>query len=372
MVESASVWQALSNLILWLLIYKVYAPARSVSYKFSIDRRWLGHLLILTFCLFPFFGGDYFHYKDDFYEFQRGAYISLEPFYQWILRNTSLGSYTIFRLNIWGIALILLACTYRNLGYSRHLVWFIFGICYLPMFSYARVSLSISLILFGISYIVIHKDNKHILYLIVGLMCIASSEFFHRTAVIGIVAAIASFFLISAGRKTIICFLLLIPFATIILGSILNYISSLDLGLDMFISSKHISEYLDADQQNILGDGWGERIGIIFTRFPLFISILLYLKLVFNGKYLLLTTLERAFASYSFIIITIALLFLVDLGFNTYTLHYRTLNFAMPAIAVFLAAVWRQGFHRRLLKFIVTTSSIGAVYTLIYSIYCAL
>lgn len=372
MINTATFAQAFFNLLLWFLIYIVYSPAYGGNRGISKDRERIGYLLIFVFCLFPFWGGDYFHYREDYYDFLQGAYLSLEPIYKWIILNMSCGSYTLFRIIIWGSALLLLINAYKKCSKDTSLILFVFGACYLPLFSYARVSLSISLILLGLAAIVTAKGRFRFISIVVGLSCIVCAEFFHRTAIIGILTGLSSFFLINARQKTIFLIVLFVPVVTIIMRYILEYAMSLDLGLNMFISSKHIETYLDGESRNILGSGWGERVGIIFTRGSLLLSALLYVRLVSNGKFTSLSSPERLYASYAFITILIGFLFLVDLGFNTYTLHYRTLNFAMPANAVFLAAVWRHKYHKKMTTFVLSTSMIGAIYSLIYSTYCSI
>ena len=70
--ESATVLQALFDLVLWAFIPLETKKAYYPLYTLKPSYRRIGIFLILLFCLFPFWGGDYFHYQQAFFFFNRG------------------------------------------------------------------------------------------------------------------------------------------------------------------------------------------------------------------------------------------------------------------------------------------------------------
>lgn len=372
MQEIATPLQLLFDIVLWLAVVLLLWPAYNPPHTITKTKRRIGYLLLLLFCLFPFWGGDYFHYKDEFYDVLNGGYPHVEPVYQWVMFNLSFESYLLFRLIIWGGALLLLLKAYSRSSSNFDECILLFAACYLPLFSYARVSLSISLIILGLSFVVSDRGYRSIVSVFFGLTIIGCSEFFHRSAIIGIAAAIASLFLMNAKKGTIFLVIIILPLAVYLIGFALQYISDLDLDNDMFVSSQLINTYLDSTKRGTIGGGLGEVLMILLARIPLYLSAILYLKLVINGSYSSFTIAERVLSSFAFCCILLGALFLIDFGFNTNVFHYRTLNLALPANAVFLAAVYKHNFNRVFCGVVLWTTVIGVLYSLSYSLYCAI
>ncbi|MBQ8704155.1 MAG: EpsG family protein [Bacteroidales bacterium] len=370
MQESASFFQVLFNIVLWLFIYVVLKPAYMAPYTLKPAKRRLGFVLILLFCLYPFWGGDYFHYKEIFLDFQKGAGLSgQEDIYDWIFRTFGY-SYTFLRLSIWGIALLILFWAYKRTCQSIDLTLFFFGVCFLPTFSYARVSLAMSLILLGLTFIVNKGKLPKIISIVFGGGFILCSALFHKSAPIGIVMALASLFLINASKKKIVFIVLLIPLLVVALQNALNYFSIMELDADTFITDRARSTYFETDSSG--STGIGALIGTILQQGPSYLVAVLYLITAWSGRTSLFTVPERTISAYAFCITMLSLGFSLDLGYSLSVLQYRTLFFAFPANAVFLAAVHRNRIENRLFKFIFYSTIIGVGYQFIYSTYLAL
>lgn len=375
MQESASFIQVILDMALWISAVLLLKPCFKYPYLTNNTSRNISVLLVIVFCTYAFWGGDYFHYfeiyneaRHDFY-----GYFHLENVYRWIIDNVAF-TYTIFRIIVWGGALLLLIATYRRSSPNSDLCLFYFVACYLCMFSYSRTSVSIALILLGLSFLANPKSKSKLWSTILCVAIIGSSVFFHRTAVIGIVAAVAALFLRNAGKKTLIVMIIVMPLIVVAMQYVLDYFMLMDLDEDAYVSARHRDRYMlsTSGRGRAVVGGIGERISAYLTRIPLYLSGVLFIHMLASGKFRLFSKTEKIISAFAFTTVLIALCFLIDLGYNTFTLHYRTLNFAMPANAVFLAAVHRLGFNNKILKFIFWLSVLGQFYNLAYSAYCAL
>ena len=369
--DSATFIQVVFNLVLWVILFALMKPACAFPYSLNVQRRSIAIIGILLFCLFPYFGGDYFNYNEIFVYLKVGRDVSIEEVYKLIIKNCGY-SYTFFRLIIWGVAVFFTLTAYKRLEVSFDLALFFFVAFYLPWFSYARVSLAMALIIFGLSLISRPIKRKKVLSVILGLLFIGCAEYFHRSAVIGITAALGSLFLINANKRIVLIVGVFFVFMIIALRYLIIYFLSLDLSYDTFISGEQRNYYLLDSNAGSGVEGIGASIMNILTRLPLILVAFLYIIVVYKGFYRSLPISVRVISSYSFILIMIALGFSYNLGFNTYVLYYRTLNFAMIPSAVFLASLKENHIKSELFKIIYYLSLIGIVYTLVYTIYCTI
>lgn len=367
--ESATFWEVVFDLSLWLAIYASLKPVLKAPYTIlNRNQRW-AYVFILLFCLFPFFGGDYFHYILNYDAAKSGGYAHIEDIYVWFIENWCT-SYHMFRLGVWGTALLVLFTSYKYISNNIGLVLFFFGVLYLPWFSYARVSLAMALIFCGLCLCVKPINKLKKISFLFGLSIMLTSIAFHRSAFIGIVCALGSLFFGKPNRKTIIILSILFPLAIFVLTYALGLFMSLDLGYDDFISGRQRDDYLLDENTGGLAMGIGPFIMVFLTRAPMFIVAFAYIYYAFKGYFTDFTYSERIISSYSFLVILLALVFSFDLGFNTYSLYYRTLTFSHIPSAIFLSKIYLSGRSPRLYKWIYIPTIIGVLYTLVYSAYC--
>lgn len=371
MEESATFVQMFFNLILWMCIFLITQRAFRYPYINSKSNRITALLLILIFCLYPFFGGDYFHYKHMYNEYKMGGFIPLENIYKWIIEHIAF-SYLFFRLLVWGTALAILVKAYKRLDVPFDLCLALFASMFLIWFSYARVSLAMAMILLGLALVVKPYKRLPFISFVFGLCIIFCAEFCHRSAIIGILAALGSLFLINADKKKIVLIGILFPLAIFLLTNILNEFMMLDLDYDSYVSINQRDGYLGDADAGRHTRGLGELISHFLTRTPIFLTAVLYVYLIFRGKFLQMPKTVRCISSYAFIIVLIALAFSFDLGYNTYVFYYRTLTFAMIPSAVFIASVKANRLENKLTNLIIVIGVLGVFYTLIYSTYCAI
>lgn len=372
MGRSATFIEILIDIAIWLLLCYNLGYATKKPYSLPKRNRIMAYLLILLFCLFPFFGGDYFHYLTNYNNVKLGHYTHLENVYIWIIQNVGF-SYTFFRFIVWGIALLLTIKAYHRLEINSDLALAFFGIIYLPWFSYARASLAMSLIFFGISYIAKPVYRKRLLSYLLGFFCLAISVFFHRTAIIGIVCSIGGLFLRNPKKNTILIIILTFPIIVIGLKYLLNHVMSIDpVEYGNYISSRQRDDYLLGSAQGGISMGLGPYIMVFLARAPIFLWAIAYVICVFKGYFHTCAISIKIISSYAFLIVVLAAAFSIDLGYNTYVLYYRTLIFAHIPFAVFMAYLKESNYLPKYFSFVYYLSIFGVIYTLVYSAYCTL
>lgn len=365
-------WQAFFNLALWGIILFTLYPTTKYPYRLLKSRKYIGLFFILLFCLYPFFGGDYFHYMETYSDAKlKGSYYHLEDVYVWIIQNLC-NSYFQFRLIVWGCALLLIVVAYRRLETNSDLPLFYFGVFYLPWFSYARVSLAMALIFYGLSILVKPPKRFVVVGYVISLLALGSSLFFHRSAFIGIIASMGALFLRNPKKKTIFIIIAIFPVLMIILESLLNDFMSFDLGYDDYITGRLRDSYLTNENSTGLGIGIGPYISVFFTRAPLFVIAVTYVYCVIKGYFKELEKSNRIISSYAFLIVLISFIFFVNPAFNTYVLYYRTLFFAMIPSAVFLTQLKKSGKVPQLYKLVCGSTIFGVFYTLLYALYSSM
>lgn len=365
--ESLTLWQGVFNIVLWGIIVWILSPALKYPYILSKAAKFWGIVFIVLFCLFPFWGGDYFHYKEYFYEIQRGGYSKMEEVYTWIIENFGY-SYTFFRLIVWGGALFALFTAYKRVGNSFDLMLFYFGALFLPIFSYARVSVSIAFVMLGMSFV--YKPIKHFRLgsILLGFAIVACSIFFHRSAVIGIAGFLATLLLIYNSKWKTILVVLLIPVFAYLASNLLNSFFDIDFSSADEQLNRRRDDYLSGTARY---KGIGERISSLLTYLPMYLSAVAYIIQVSKKHYNTFSISERGFASFVFALMLLALVFSIDLGYNTSVLYYRSIYFAMPANAVFLSVMTRNGYNKGLMKTILWIGLLSVAYNLLYATYQA-
>lgn len=372
MQETATFFQALFNVGLWGLIVLVLRPALKYPYCLSNKARMMGILLILVFCLFPFWGRDYFHYMEAFRDVKIGSRSNLEPFYEWIIVNVA-DYYVVFRLIVWGLALILLLYAYKRVFRSFDLSLFYFAALYLPWFSYARASLAISSIILGITFLTKPLRRSSLLSILIGFSLIAISIFFHRSAVLGIAAVVGSILIVGDNKYKLLLILVSLPvavyFVSHYMDTILLQFIGMDSDMDVFFSERKVNGYLMGESNE---RGLGGLLGDFLNRGAVLIMPIAYTVLVFKGYYQQFNRVEKLVSAYTLCVIFLAI-GLVSVGdYNMNVLFYRTLFFSYPANAVFLMSIKNRNLIKGIYGVIYYVGIVGSMYALVYSTYCAL
>ena len=176
MQEEATQNQYIIDFVLMNVIFFIAYLNKDKGYRVMFT--WF---MILIFCLYAFWDTDYFSFRYIFHTELKGY---RDPLYYY-LGEVSFGSYTIFRLLIWGTALYLFKKTIDRFKISSNIAAFIFAIFYLLTFSFGRISLGIAMYFYGVSILL--SDNKKMSDYVWGLLLIAGSYLGHRAMIVPIV-----------------------------------------------------------------------------------------------------------------------------------------------------------------------------------------
>lgn len=230
-------------------------------------------ITILIYCLFDQASGDYIHYQEALKEWSISRYkqTHMEKPYVWIAQCINY-NYFMFRLIVWGSAIILLIQCINKLKIRKDLALGLFILFHLQMFSYGRVSLGLTCFFLGYITLIASKGKVNLL---IGLILILLSGFLHKS--IFVLLVIFPFCFINLSVKKIILSLLCLPFFVILFNTIAQTIISTDT---------HIigANYLQKD----VGIGMGFKIYyflIFISIFPLFIYLTKYFLLTHSNHY---------------------------------------------------------------------------------------
>lgn len=189
------------NILLYiiLLVMGWHIWTHPASYGRKKYRLYL--LLIIIACVFSY-TGDYYHYYDIFERVKKigGLQTHLEEIYQYSF-TLSNGEYYIWRLIIWGTSIFMITATARILKLNPVLLWFVFLSYGIIFFVNGRVSLAMSMMFFGTVLMVSENSNPIIRF--IGIILIASSFYFHKSALFGIGVILLSLICYKINKYTI-------------------------------------------------------------------------------------------------------------------------------------------------------------------------
>ena len=162
--------------------------------------------LIVTHCL----KGDFFHMmwavKD--YIFRPGYYNYGEDVYIWIGQIVE-KNYFLFRVIVWGGAFITYCITARRMGVPVYFSAVLILLTHIVTFSYARATAAMAIYYLGLSYLCHPIQNKTSLSIIIGILLIYASTFFHNSAIMMVASTLM--FVLPVKKWSIVLALVLIP-----------------------------------------------------------------------------------------------------------------------------------------------------------------
>ena len=167
-------WLVGCNLIMILIGYLIVFPALKYPYHLTKSRRLFAYCLIVFFCVFAFWGSDFFHIYDNYKELVSSGW-ELEYIYHLIAKDIVPDNYFLWRLIVWGFATILIANTFKMVRVNQDLAVCFFLMIWILWFSYARVSLSMAMAFFGLA--IISNSQSSLFSWLYGLVFISASLF---------------------------------------------------------------------------------------------------------------------------------------------------------------------------------------------------
>lgn len=229
-------------------------------------------LLVLVFAIMSWTNGDWMHYRH-FVQDGIGSSESMEDFYNW-LKETVSGNYLLFRIVVWGLALIMLIMAFRLYGIAEYDGLFFLFVVFINYFDYSRSALGIAVYFCGLAVMLSGKSWKRRLFGIIVLSC---ATYFHRSTVVLIMLTPLCFFPINRKTAVPIIIVLILSFMSL-KGLFLSFmdkaISSDDAGM-----ADKASYYINQERGTIVS---GSIIGILigYWKYSVFYILFIFDTLV--------------------------------------------------------------------------------------------
>lgn len=314
-------------------------------------------VLCIFFCLFSFYGGDYFSYQYTFEQHKyEGANIPLEDIYITLIEI--LPTYVIFRLVIWGGGLILFYLSSRFLQLKTSRFLYLYVVFLLLTFSYARVSLGMSIVMFGYSLLISPRGNMA--YKIIGVACILCSTMFHRTIILP--AALSLLSLISLNRFRLGLMLLLLPVIIILINHYFNSMIFESGMLDESQLRKATSYLSDSHQKE---RGIGALINFTLQYAAVYYGLYVLVRTYFKRKIKISPWEKKLF---TFCILMSAVGTSMYFVPNAFVFFYRIMSLTKFPILLVICALYPY-IKRNQIRIFITLALLFDIYQLAYSFY---
>lgn len=360
----------LSNIIVLCYLFLTLKPALIYQGEVSNKRIFITKVVMLLFCLFSFWGTDWYGYLSYFESVKQGwgEHVPMEDVYIWLMEL--LPSYLLFRLVVWGGALLFLFKTISNLNLDKGQFFFFFCCISLIWFSYARVSLAMAIMFCGVSYLLKGRENdgNRIINFLFGIALIIGSFYFHKSAAIGIASIGFALFLRRLGSKRGINLMILtFPFIVIAVQGVFPGLFEEVIADDTNL----LNEYAVAGTSHLNSQKSAQGIGIIIQRFlewsPSYLMVFLCYKVLSDNIEMTKGIILMMYSLCT--IVFVASLFAFDLGMNTFTLYIRMMRFAQIPQCICLAYLYKNGLYLKPVKIVYTLGIAGCVYAITYMLY---
>lgn len=344
----------------------VLKKSLKAPYHTTIGKYRLGVFMCLLFCLFSFWGTDWFHYLEDYFFIRDGYRTNLEDVYVWIIQNIS-PNYICFRLVVWGTALYLFVKTANNLSVSKELVLLLFSIIYIIWFAYARATLAMAMAFYGYSLII--KNSHKFKSVLLGIVILLSSYFFHKTAAFAIGIVALALLLKRFPRYTLWILLISFPLAIVLakIGVASFMLTDINGDGDMASYMATGQRYMEKDLST---HGIGAILHSMLERIPYYLTAYLGFGII-RQKTMILPSDIKAFIVLQILLVFISSIFAFDLGVNTSTIYVRFLRFAAIPTTIVMAYLYQCGYRHKFVKRTIQIAVCGTLYALFYSFYIA-
>ena len=357
-----------SNMLLLVIIYYSLQPAYYNREENPPIRLYWGLFCIFLFCMFSFWGRDWFGYQSEYQIIKQSVWYrdktSLEPFYVWLI--TISPHYLFFRFVIFGTALTFVFLIISHLEVNRDLAWFFFGVLFLPLFGYARVSLPVVMMIYGSTLITKPWKNRYRLSWIVGVSLILGALFFHKSAALGIVVVLFSLISRTTNRNSWFYIILAFIIVAILARILVSYFLSGALDTDDVMAQKSLTSGQHYMNKVQVDRGPGALLNVFLERVPYY--MIAYLSYLLQSEYKLPKGIEGILKIEMYLIL-FSSVFAVDLGANTSTLYGRLLRFSLIPSTIILTYAYHYDLYPKLVKLIFFISLVGTINRVTYTFY---
>lgn len=322
-----------------LLLYKAY-----LKKPVSRIRVFLAIIAFATACVFNYISGDYYHYKAWFEIYSIIAKSNIEDVYSIIASYTS--SYSVFRMIVWGGALLLFLYTCKLVKIDFALLFFIFVSRYFIVFSYARVSLCMAICFCGFAMMSQLWEKKFLMGLL-GVAVMGLSVYFHKTGVMAIGICLLSVLILKQNRINIVLLIILLPLLIYLISSFVNLYQEAEFS-ETSIMIEGGQRYLEGGASRY--SSFTKNVVDIIWRIPYFVLMVIYIKMIHADMFNTMPVYIRLFANASVLSVLISFLFLIVPGINSFVLYYRLINFAMIPSVIFVTYCYTNNICMKLVK----------------------
>lgn len=353
--EVASASQIAFNILLFAIVwYIAYINRQRGTYNRAVI------FLCILFCLFSFYGGDYFSYKADFELLKINPYHvpSFESIYVNIINFVPY--YLVFRFIVWGGAIVLLCISCRLLNLKLNLILYLFIVFLLLSFSYARVSLAMCILLLG--YCIAIKNKKNYFYLAVGIILMIVSMVFHRSMIFPMMIGFLS--LLPSKRAVIYIIIILFPFIIYIIN---KYFFAIIFGMGLLNEEQMLKADHYLGKEDNMERGIGAIINFILQYSSVYYGWFIITKRYLNRKSASIhnhITEKLNLFSILFVIFSTGLAFIP----NAFVLFYRMMTLSKFPMLLTLGQNYSGITKSQLNKFVLFSLAFD-IYQLSYSMY---
>ena len=360
----------LLNILVMLYFFVLIRPALKNYGNIPNDWIVLAKFLIILFCLFSFWGVDWFHYAQIFAKIKKYGGTHMEDVYVSIAQFSP--NYLVFRFIIWGSAVFLVFDFFKRINVNYVLALLIFSATSLIWFSYARVSLAMALMFWGVSVVFNPLYGKKLLSYVVGISAIVASFYFHKTAAFGIgIIGIAFLANKLKGRSILILSALLIPIEFLLIQHYLLDFMLVDARVEEGAWGSSIASGQHYLGKETVTSGIGSNIAKFLELLPYYLTAYCCLKL--SGKKHLFEMIPisvKAFVYIAFYFVLFASIFAFDFGYSTEILYGRFMRFAFLPCVVVVSYCYEIVETHKIAKYIVYLGMASTMYQLLYVLYC--
>lgn len=351
--------------VLWVVRVRKYPHQLS---KPSIWVAWLLCLLLYLFCMFP---GDYFRYMDIV---ETVGFVNktdnilkyhLEPPYFQII-NFVHNDYLLFRLVVWGGALLLFYMTALRLKLDKSIFVFYLSI-FIVHFSYtSRSALAVSMAFYGYALIVKPMEKMKVLSILLGIMIISFAIKFHRSA--PFLLFVMPLSLLKVNRTGIIVLLASIPIIISVVGSgLFDYVLGMNTTIeDSMFDSYTAQMYLNSEKRT---RGIGELIRLTLSYASYTSILVLIIKTITNKKYDTLPFGIQKLCNATILIILVALVVWLLPGANSYKTFERLIAFCVVPSAFVLSYFLKNNIEKKLTTLVTNLILSWVIYANTYALY---
>lgn len=328
------------------------------------SRRWI-FALILLICLIPT-GGDFVHYETVFRDFKSSGFTAnLEDGYIPILQIS--WTYTVFRILIWGSALGLVLFTFRRLGISVNTGLFFFSFLFVHIFSYARASLAMAIVITGYSFLIgsTQKDSKiNIFRWLLAFAILYISLLFHKSIGFMLLCIPLSFWNLKS--KDFIILAVLFPVLVFFAN---HYLLDYLFGLQYVNDDELISNAITVQSEgNKMVYGLGKNLGQYLLYAPLYLLQLFFQYDIHKGVITVSRNGKRVL-DFAFFIVYLSSVF-AFLDYGTRVMFYRFLYMAyLPTIIACSTILNSEKMYSKKYKLVMIIAIVAQVYCMSYDTY---